>query len=207
MAAKGQGHEHKHQAPQGFTFPSAHSSDAGVNNEGRRQEDFPASEVMTLALELTQTSAEVYEIIAEMAESLAGPPKGDVTTARTPFPRHLAHLRGITEAIDEAESHLRELESKTVTIRPEILELFLEDCWAALTTFKEVRGLLAGIVELDGSAKPSTTALEILSRIMQHLDNCSKEVSGLTVAGLAVSSQCLAETAINLQNRAGKLAG
>ena len=197
--------QHQHRAPQWVAPWSARPSDAGVHADGGREEVFPASQVMDLALAVTQTSAEVYGLVAAVAGALAEP-DDDAATKVPPLRRQLAPLRGIAEAIDETESHLRELESKTVTIRPEILELFLEDCWAALTTFKEVRGLLAGIVELDGSAKPSTTALEILSRIMQHLDNCSKEVSGLTVAGLAASSQCLAETAFNLQNRAGKLA-
>ena len=116
-------------------------------------------------------------------------------------------LREITEAIERTENQFWLVESKTVAVRAEILASFLEDCLAALMTFKEVSEHLAEILGSNGKAKSSATAIETLSQIMGLLETCSEKVSGLPGSGLAASSQCLAETAINLKGRVDKLVG
>ena len=207
MESNGAGHQHEHQAPRGFTPSSALSSGAGANIEGRREDLFPASEIMPLALEITRTSADIYEMVAEIARYSSVPPEVDGTTGCSPLQRHQARLRGITEAIESTELQAQLLESKTGAPRSEIFDLFLEDCRAALATFKEVSERLAGIIGPESSGDPSSTAAEILSQIMKRLENCSKRVIELPETGLAASYQCLAGTAFELQRRAGKLIG
>jgi hypothetical protein len=142
-----------------------------------------------------------------MAEYLMGPPRGGVTSDCPQFPQHQAHLREIAETIEKGELQVGLLESRPVTGQPEFLQLFLEDCRVALTTFKDVGGRLAGIIGPDTGGKPSVTAAETLIQIMQVLKACSQRVSGLPETGMAVPSQCLAQTAFSLQKRASKLIG
>ena len=118
--------------------------------------------------------------------------------------RQPAALLKIVEAIEKTEIRLRSLDSQTAIERPNILKTFLEDCWAATVTFREVCGLLAEIMELDGCENPSATASDTLLRIMKRLQTTSEKVSGLPGSGLAVSSHYLARTALDLQRRAGR---
>jgi hypothetical protein len=55
MGSNSVGHQHTHRTGLGFEALPALSSDAGENAEDCWEDAFPASEVMTLALELTQT--------------------------------------------------------------------------------------------------------------------------------------------------------
>lgn len=204
MEPNGDNHQAKHQAGQRFGHLPP-SSDASANPLGGRDDYSPASEVMDLAFEITKTSTDVYEMIADMAECTQGSSNERGTMGSPERQCQPAALLKIVEAIEATEMRLRLLDSQTITERPEILERFLEDCWAALVTFRGACGRLAEIIELDGWENPSPTASETLAQIMKQLQTCSEKVSDLPGLGLAVSSQCLARTALNLQRQAGKL--
>ncbi len=169
------------------------------------REDFPlAYEVMDLVLRVTQTSADVYAMIAGTAECMQEP-SGNHGTMGSPERRRLnAALFKVEEANKITEAQLRSLDSQTAIERPHILKRFLEDCWATTVSFREVCGLLTEIMELDGWENPSATASDTLLQIMKRLQTTSEKVSGLPGSGLAVSSHCLARTALDLQRRAGR---
>lgn len=196
--------EHTNKAGQGFDHlpPSERASAIPL---GGGQDFSPASEAMDLAVQVTNTSADVYEIIADVAKCLPDW-SNDYGMMGKPDRQHQpAALLKIVEAIKATEMQLRSLDSQTVTERPEILTGFLEDCWTALTTFREVTGRLAEIIGLDGWENPSSTASETLAEILTQLHACSETVSGLPGSGLAVSTRCMAHTALHLQRQAGRL--
>ena len=194
------------QADEGFDLLPALSGDGNANPNGGRKDHLMASEVMDLAFEVTRTSAEIYEMISDMAEWVQGSSNQYGSMGSPERQRQLAALLRIVGATETTEMRLRLLDSETITERPEILERFFKDCWAALLTFRAVCGRLAEIIGLDGWEKPSATASESLAQIMKQLETCSEKVSDLPGSGLAVSSQCLARTALYLQRQAGKLA-
>lgn len=158
----------------------------------------PASEVMSLALQFTGILADVYGMIADMAESIKEPSNNQRSTRRPASQRQIAALLKIAEATEQTETQLRLLDSQTIIERSEILESFLEDCWTALLTFREVCGRLAAIIGLDGWGNPSAAASETLAQIMEQLQTCSEKVSDLPDSALAVSFRRLAGPALNL---------
>ena len=97
------------------------------------------------------------------------------------------------------------MESKIVSSHPEIFDVFLEDCWTALATFKDVSGNLAGMISADAGPRTALTDAETLIKVMERLKTCSKKVSGLPSTGMAIACQSLLETACELQINAGKL--
>lgn len=200
MGPNGYGRQDNHRAGQGFDpLPAL----AGEIATRRHNDGLAPSDVMELAFEVTRTSAEIYELVGGLAGSLAEPPEGGSPTIHPPLQRHLASLLMIMAATQESENRVRRLESKIIGTQPEILDAFLEDCWAALVIFKEAGVNLAGII--DGSTSPAVTATETLIQIMKRLETCTIKVLGLPGTGIAVSYQCLAETAFNLQRQAGDL--
>ena len=186
---------HDHNAGLGFDhLPAAGDASAPVGG----QEDFlPASEVMDLAFEITKTSADVYEMIAGVAECMQRSSNQNESMGSSECQRQPAALLKIVEAIEKTETRLRSLDSQTTNERPEILERFLHDCWTALVAFRGVCGLLSELIGLDGSEKPSATGSETLGQIMEQLQTCSVNVSSLP--------HFLARAALNLQRRVDKL--
>ena len=185
--------------------PEDVSGPVNENATGGRHDNLAPTEVMELAFEVTRASAAIYELVADLAGSLAEPPEGGSPTIHPPLQRHLASLLMIMAATQESENRVRRLESKIIGTQPEILDAFLEDCWAALVIFKEAGVNLAGII--DGSTSPAVTATETLIQIMKRLETCSEKVYGLPRVGMAVSYQCLVEAAFDLQRHADGLEG
>ena len=108
-------------------------------------EPFVASEVMSLVFGITQTSAEIYELVANLARTLVGSPKKLQAAAVPPFRRHLPQLRKIAKETEESVRRLRSLESKINDIQPELFDTFLDDCSEALLAFSESIFDLAGM--------------------------------------------------------------
>ena len=196
-------HQHDPPAP----WEPASQSTFSNAPEDCRGDLFPASEIMAVALEVTRTSADLYEMVAMVANHLTESPGSGEGSLCPPQQSQQAHLRWITEEIAGTDRQVRSLESMTLTPRSEIFDLFLQDCGAALRTFKEVSFRLSGIIESNGAPDSSFSGAEILSQIMKRLETCSEKVTELPETGLAASYQCLAETAFDLQRQAGKLVG
>lgn len=195
--------QHKLTTPWEPACPSAFSNGA----EDCREDLFPASEIMAVALEVTRTSADLYEMVAMVANHMTSSSGSYEGSLCPPQQSQEAHLRWITEEIAGTDRQVRALESMTLTLRSEIFDLFLQDCGAALRTFKEVTFRLAGIIGPNGAPDSSSSGAEVLSQIMKRLETCSEKVTELPETGLAASYQCLAETAFDLQRQAGKLVG
>ena len=186
------------------SYHLAQSGDA-LGNPLRGREEFSlANEVMDLALEVTEASADLYDLIAEVAKFVQESSNQYRPNQSQEHQRQLADALRFVEATTKAEIHWRLLDSQTVIERPEILASFLEDCLIALVTFRRACESLTEIIGLDGWEKPSATATETLAMIMELLLTCSEKVSNLPGTGLAVSSQSLARTALNLQHQAGR---
>ena len=160
---------------------------------------------MSLAFEITKISADVYAMIAEVAECLQGSSKKSGPTGRNQRQRQLTVVQKIVETFETTRIRLWLLDSRTTTERPEMLKRYLEDCWTALVKFRGVCVRLAGIIRSDGWGKPSAAASESLAQMMEQLGTCSEKVSAIPASGVAVSSHYLAEIASKLRGRATKL--
>ena len=192
---------------QGLHQPEDVSGPVNENATGGRHDNLAPTEVMDLAFEVTRSSAAIYELVADLARSLAEPPQDNLLVRRLPFDQHFDALRKITSANENSQRQILQLESKIVSIQPEIFDAFLNDCWAALVVFKEIIGNLAGIIGMDEYSLPTATAVEALIKIMARLETCSEKVYGLPRVGMAVSYQCLVEAAFDLQRHADGLEG
>ncbi len=181
-------------------------ADECQSNAGAVVELLTASEVMSLVIEVTQSSTEIYELVADLAWTLVGSPKETQAAADPPFQRHPALLRKITIETEASVRRLRSLESKILNSQPELFDTFLDDCSAALMEF---RASIADLTEMIGpeagrteSQPQDITSAETLMRIMGRLENCSEKVESLPEKGIFVSYQLMVGTAFNLQNRA-----
>ena len=203
MEPKVNEHQCDHQAGLGFGGVSV-SAEARV----AFQKDFlPASEIVGLAIGIAKISADVFDMITAAAEHIQQMSSGHESESMGSLGRQgqMVSLLKIVKATDAAGTRLQDLDSLTFTVRPEILELFLEDCGAVLATLREVSGDFAKIMGVDGSIRSLESAAGVLSQTIERLETCSEMIAGFPGAGLAASSQCLVETALKLQSGARNL--
>jgi hypothetical protein len=117
----------------------------------------PVGEVMDLAVQVNKAAAIVYEMIADVAICLQKPPSSGASDEDTGQDRvgalerqcQLNALLEIVEATESTENHLQLLNSRAISDRPEVLEVFLEESWRALETFREVCARLTEILRWD----------------------------------------------------------
>ena len=151
----------------------------------------PAFEVMTLALVVTQTSAELHEAIAKIATELSGrsaegqekewdrvnrkyvdsisrldarlaSPAGEERVAKNPvFQPHIESLSGICQAIERAKVRFTRLESSNNAMVPAVLETFVGDCRRSLNTFGDVCDDLTQLLERLPEGDLDATGLAI----------------------------------------------
>ncbi len=207
MEPSSNGHQDNHQAGQGAgPLPALPGNEDQLANGGRNG-NISAPEVMALVSEVTRTSAEIYELIADLAGLLAESAQGDLPARQAQFRQFLAPLLEIVGSTQRSEIRVQLLRSKLSNTDAPLFDAFLEDCWAALMTFKDAGKSLANIIGSDASISPTVTVAETLIQTMKRLDTCSEKVSELPGRGMAVSYQCLAKTAIDLQHIASRLSG
>jgi len=206
MNTKGYGNQHNDRGEQ---VHSLHISPSGrdVDAAEGMDDSLVASEVMGLTLELTWASAEIYQLVADLAEELGNIQATSQSASRDSFRQFPITLQEIITSNQNSERQIRRLESKIISNHPEILDAYLEDCWAALATCKEVSVNLAMIIGPDTEPQPAVAAARMLIWIMGRLKTCSKRVTGLPGTGIALACQSLLETACALQNRTGELVG
>ena len=197
----------KHQSGQGFGPVTALPGDGDAVATGDWKGCSAASEAMALAYGVTRTPTEIYELLAGLAGTWAAPSQAGTEAIQPPFIQHLVPLSKIIAAIEESERRVLLLGSETAGTRHEMFDAFIEDCRAALAAFREASGDLAGIIGPDGSRSPGVTVSETLTSVMKRLETCSERVLRLPETGMAVSYQCLAETAFELRYRAEGLVG
>ncbi|NQW24610.1 MAG: hypothetical protein HQ475_14360 [SAR202 cluster bacterium] len=143
----------------------------------------PAFEVMTLALTVTQTSAELHELIAKIATRLNDPSNdapdcnnNRVTeeyvdsisrldarlahssdgfrAAKNPmFQQYIDSLHGITQSIERAQGQFLQLESSNNAMAPAVMESFVGDCRKSLLMFDEVCTELVQLLETNPGSK------------------------------------------------------
>ncbi len=207
MEPNGDRHAAKHQTGKGSGAIPKLSGEGDANADAVKEAQLAASEVMNLVFEVTRTSADIYELVADLADSLAGPTSGQSPEIQPLLHHHRPRLLKIIAAIQGTQRRIQILDPNASGIHPEIFDSFLKDCDEALVTFKEASRNIARIIAMDDSAPYTVTACEILVQVMKRLETCSEIVSGLPEKGMAVFFEFLVETAFNLKNRAGDLVG
>lgn len=193
------------QAGQGIGPLPGGSSLNSLTTPKERPNNLMALEVMNLVYEVTLTSAEIYELVAILAECILDQ-QSDLPSMHPPIQEHLTPLLTILSGTQKSEVRVRLLEMTTQGIQTHELDEFLQACGCALDVFNEVGRSLAGVIGLDEWAMPTITASETLVQVMKRLDACSQIISSLPNKGLEVSSRCLVETVFNLQHCANDLA-
>lgn len=205
MATSNNGHQDNHHTGQGLNSLPGHSGAGNPVPMVNQIDRSVASEVMDLAYDVTLASADIYELVAILAECLAESLQSNLPPMHPPIQYHSAPLLNILSAVQKSEVRIRLLESKITGERPENLKAFIQDCWTALGVFNEVGRRLSGVIGINEWAIPQMTISETLIQVMEHMDTCSLIVSGLPATGMAVSTQCLAETAFSLQRHSSDL--
>jgi hypothetical protein len=200
-------HKANHQTGNRFGAIPTLPGDRDANADGVKEAQLAASEVMNIVFEVTRTSTDIYELVADMVESLAGPAIGQSPDGRPLAQQHHHRLLRIFLAIQETQGRIQILDPNAVAIHQKIFDSFLKDCNEALVTFKEASRDIAGIIATDDRAPCTMTVSDILVQTMERLETCSEIVSGLPEKGMAVFFEFLVETAFNLKYRAGDLIG
>jgi hypothetical protein len=102
-----------HQAEQGMgSLACLSSGENAIAFEGPNY-DIAASEVMDLVSEMTRTSAEIYELIADLAGSFVEQPQESRSASNPPFRSHLDVLLDIISATQRSRSVSRYWNSKS----------------------------------------------------------------------------------------------
>ncbi len=194
-----------HQAEQGMgSLACLSSGENAIAFEGPNY-DIAASEVMDLVSEMTRTSAEIYELIADLAGSFVEQPQESRSASNPPFRSHLDVLLDIISATQRSEIRVKILEFKIVSTQPSFLDSLLLDCRLVLEVFKEAGKNLTSVIGWDESTSPQVTVAETLILTMKQVSTCFEQIAALPETGMTVSYQCLLQQALDLQRHVGKL--